>query len=797
MRYEIVRQAALEAQGLGSSDIVKTAALLRKIRNWLKYITNTQFRRKVKDLQADSAAVRVLAQELDRELTALEGAVGDADVYAYDSALERVKSLILELAKELKELNRGVKETEELPPEPAPAPAHAIPQPAEERKENISVPIPALPVEPQQPLGEKVVYTREDMNRPEFLPTIRGKISDDHDIPFNKERTLKMPIKASRWFMQVKKLTPNHIMIRRGAATVIAKAMVQALGTHGIDPNELKHFKDGKFSDQFYEGLRSRILEAGVIRYYYPRKPAEKPADPSSAKAGNEYVQVGQMTMEIGVSGVEIPDTDPKIKLDMTLTAVDMTAGLRPSEYITLVRGTNVRVVSPPGGESHRQRPVGAKPPELAKPLPPEKSGPELTEISQDDEASENNAYEKKAIRSGSRIKKLVAIAQEKQNIHLWARDILIQAFREVMSREPSAAELQGAQAVAWGESNYGRGWVKGTDSRAKASNNWGAIQAGKPNNGVCPAGTFLYEDTHPTKSGTNVKYQICFRAYGTPLEGAKDLIKTLYGSKRKGNADESRGVGLLNATRDGSVEGFSTSMYDTGYYEGWGKNREERIANHVKYMNRHLKTISKATGEPIAFGSPGPDRGEGLPGTDTPGLKHELDRSTQYIAQSVATDPEGAMAVKEYQTLLPLLLQSSMGPIEGIVRKAIEKRVLPTSRVLLTINGNKAIYAAAAEYARILECALREEIGAKTATYSDGEKIEIESLVVGEESAVVKAVKATADAISDVFENNTSKLGGIKITASVVAGACPKYELLTLDAAEKNHRLFSLAMSV
>lgn len=173
---------------------------------------------------------------------------------------------------------------------------------------------------------------------------------------------------------------------------------------------------------------------------------------------------------------------------------------------------------------------------------------------------------------------------------HVTARPVIVQAFEAVFGRAPTLPEAQIAQAVAWGESNYGMGW-KGD---GVGSNNWGAVQSGKL---PCdPATEFEYTDTNPTSSGASIPYRICFRRYPTAADGATHFIQVLY-KKRPS---------VLAAASNGDLLGVSTTMYDSLYYRGVGPSREARIAGHHKTLRANVALIAKANNEsmPVAQSS-------------------------------------------------------------------------------------------------------------------------------------------------------------------------------------------------
>jgi hypothetical protein len=134
---------------------------------------------------------------------------------------------------------------------------------------------------------------------------------------------------------------------------------------------------------------------------------------------------------------------------------------------------------------------------------------------------------------------------------HKWARGVLVEAFRKVMKRDPTIAEIQYAHAVAWGESNYGLGW-KGTS--LEGSNNWGAVQChgGKPGPGCIET-----RDTRP--DGTS--YYAYYRTFPTPVDGAANTIRNIFGGARKNTA--------LILAEGGTVFDASYAMRREHYYEG------------------------------------------------------------------------------------------------------------------------------------------------------------------------------------------------------------------------------------
>lgn len=154
----------------------------------------------------------------------------------------------------------------------------------------------------------------------------------------------------------------------------------------------------------------------------------------------------------------------------------------------------------------------------------------------------------------------------------------------------PVRSVCQALQGVCWLETQYGQGW-KG---QGRGSNNWGAVQSGKP---PCNLVTgFQYTDTHPNPDGTSTPYSICFAKYATPVDGCARVALVMFGSPGKPKPALERAIA-------GDLYGVSAAMRAQGYYEGFGRTQAERIANHHKALLKAVTAISRAIGEPMPNG--------------------------------------------------------------------------------------------------------------------------------------------------------------------------------------------------
>lgn len=178
---------------------------------------------------------------------------------------------------------------------------------------------------------------------------------------------------------------------------------------------------------------------------------------------------------------------------------------------------------------------------------------------------------------------------------HIEARTVVELAIeRQFPDLIPVRGVLQALQGVCWLESQYGMGW-KGA---GKGSNNWGAVQGGRPPCNLVVG--FQYTDTHPNADGTSTPYSICFKRYATPVDGCADVARIMYGNPKTPKQALDRAIA-------GDMYGVSAAMRAQGYYEGFGRTQAERIANHHKALMRGIVRIAAALGEPLPDGNEPP----------------------------------------------------------------------------------------------------------------------------------------------------------------------------------------------
>ena len=155
------------------------------------------------------------------------------------------------------------------------------------------------------------------------------------------------------------------------------------------------------------------------------------------------------------------------------------------------------------------------------------------------------------------------------------ARSVLSKAWLDVTGRVPSWKALRIALAQSRLEGSWGA-WL--------GANNWGAIQTRhKP---PCPPGTVQATDSYPTANG-QVKYEVCFKAYPTLADGARDFVFHVKKQRPKSGA----------AIETGNLRAYAEALYKEHYYGGFGATDEERISGYVKALQVHADIIDRELG--------------------------------------------------------------------------------------------------------------------------------------------------------------------------------------------------------
>lgn len=734
--HNFIRKTAIELYGLDTKNVIKVAAVARKIVNWFKGFGNPDFQQKLKELQEVSPEIKSLIDNLSINIDSLNKALSNTDPEGFGKALEQVKPLISELSTKLQDMDDKASDVI------SGAPVQAV---VDENGRMVQV-------DKVQKLETGWHKDKDNFNKlKSFLP-------QSLDVPIS--RNINKPMNSFSWFQQ---FSPQEIRISQNAQTWIMEAVLGAVSQFLFDADVnaeyinsvFKHIKDNKHF--IFNQLRENILSGILMAYTFP----------SSG-------QPNKMHMVVNAGNVIIPGIDYVIQFPAVLLSDKFTT-LMPVKELELnsVKHVRVQESTPVPQLEYTEDIVRAT---------LEKNNYNVSVSARELGISESalrrkmqsfNIVRPQNIKQeevvANRFEQFIKEAKEPEklqyqqfayqnlgDIHGWARNVIIAAFQKVMGRQPTEGEIQATQAVAHLESYYGRGW-KG---EGQGSNNWGAIQCV----GTCnDSNSFEYKDSNPQQDGTQKWYTTRFRKYPTPEAGAADLIKTLFLNKTKnykeGDNTRTRGDLLLDAANNGDVGAFSTALYETSYYGGTGKDKETRVQRHMQAMNKALDSMSKATGNQIVM----------------------INKNQEQVQ-----DPLGAQDADELMQFL-----YACGPLEKIVRRALYEKKLPRTKLLITIANNDKFHNRV-RFAKILASALRIDMQAECSIHNYEDRIQIEADISGSETLVKNCAQAVCNAVSDAFALGT----GTKIGSYVIPGAKSCYALINTSTMEDCFRKFAFDMA-
>jgi peptidoglycan hydrolase-like protein with peptidoglycan-binding domain len=244
------------------------------------------------------------------------------------------------------------------------------------------------------------------------------------------------------------------------------------------------------------------------------------------------------------------------------------------------------------------------------------------------------------------------------------ARQVVHEAFRRVFERAPTRSEAQCVQAVGWLETGYGQHWRPPGDR----SNNWGAIQAHAGWTGPI----FSYTDTRPNEDGTSTPYEQAFRAYRSAAKGATDLVRVVFTGGRNPvlgshvRFDDplgARHVLALPAATRGDTYAFSGALYDTVYYQGFGRDRSERVEHHHAAVLNACAAMARELREPMPNGDEPPAVVRVLREGAT-GNAVRIVQGIVGVKQDGAFGPQTRVAVQAWQRARRLRTDGVWGPV-------------------------------------------------------------------------------------------------------------------------------------
>jgi len=280
-----IRKIAIELQAVDNKKVVKVAGILRRFKNFLRRITDSDYRAEVAKLNKETEYTGKIVEELEIKINNLSEIIRDGEVNAYGEALEEVKDLTKQLWTEIHKVEGD---------------------------------------------ANKVwYYTFKEMEEPGFLDKIKKVMPESYDIELQKSYGKKL--KDFSWYSG---LTAADIEVGGLSEGSPLKRLADELFTRIEGLTDLSpEYMDAMFSDQNIALLAENLKEAianGTLMTADVRKPHKRA--PNIA-AGETIIQV--MTDRFAMPGSQF-------SFQARVWVMDQRTSVRPRDKLRLQKIMNV-----------------------------------------------------------------------------------------------------------------------------------------------------------------------------------------------------------------------------------------------------------------------------------------------------------------------------------------------------------------------------------------------------------------------------------------------------------------------
>lgn len=185
--HPVLRKNAMSLLNVSENEIIRTAGIVQKVKNFFSKLVNPEHRRKVLELENDTVATQEVIEKLNQALDDLREAIASGNLEEYKVRTKIVQELSLALLRELKVVNQETQEVKKI---------------------------------------LRTTYTLEEMEKDDFLPTFKSSLPEGYDVELNT--ILRRPLKSFSWY---KNLAPSDISLsingEKKLLTEIAKTLMR------------------------------------------------------------------------------------------------------------------------------------------------------------------------------------------------------------------------------------------------------------------------------------------------------------------------------------------------------------------------------------------------------------------------------------------------------------------------------------------------------------------------------------------------------------------------------------------
>lgn len=660
----IFKTAALELQSVDKKEVVKVAGLVRRLKNWFKRRSDSDYKNTVETLHNDAAKIQGTLTALYNEINKLQISIKDGELAEYNTALNNVKELSARLWSEVKQTSNDSKD----------------------------------------------YYTLQDMEVPGFDEWFKKFLPKGYDLDLGT--IYNKPMKEVKWYSN---LVPQQISLREGDGALkylLAEVKKTLVRDSFATPEEVDRYLSNRAA--FIKAFQDAVVN-GVLITANVKKPSDKVP---KHMGGSTEIQVTTAPFAIPGSSIMIQAKVDLIDLSTTKSSRGKLS-LKKTHYVTAL------------GNAKAQSRLD----QLTKLAFAQEAPIKTTQLSD------------------------TQFAQ-----------VMREGYKKAFGTEPTAETLASGWAQAVLESGRPIKLLNNNVGNIKATDNW--VKSGKT----------YYTKSTGEFNGEGKSYEHSdakWRSYPTPEDGAAGYWNLL-GGKHK-NA--------MSWMAAGDPKSASVTLAMGGYFTAnIPKYADGMNGLYHEFITKIAPSIPDLRSAPMA--APGPK----------PPIKNWRDdyskaEREEILGKTVPSNTQVPAAgnnevdLTDIDQLTNTLYADDSGPMEKLVKQAILKECLPTSKNLIVITSSHASFYEKTEYARVTGYILNRFIDATTSVHTDGDRVELQCSILGSALVTTGATQALCDCVSDALLLKKN----IKIEAMVVPGFISKHSQMDINTLYRNNRMFHL----
>ena len=686
MNNSIIRTAALELQAADNTQVVKVAGVLRRLKNWLKGLADPEFRSSVKNMRDKSEATKYTLSELSIHIDNLLQAIKDGQVSEFDTELDTVRLLATQIAKNVDDLRGAAEEVK------------IISKEMEHYNED----------EFNDPIKKQKIYEN-----------LRKALPSTHDVDIGKYAPgTGKPFKSYKWFEDITIEDIDFSQRVEGKAQTNTKAAIANIikRTTHLSDEEISQAVENNWSDFKYR-LKQGILNNSIVEEYDLPKPTLL-----HTESGKLRRILGEMDVTVIINDIEfLPGLVGSLQVTLLSLKARINSPLRKM-VISLVKFLSVKSNGMPIEKIRNQRKELTEEEKKARReqhmrdiaartranSPPTTTPVDNDEQVEEDESSADDGFNNDTILAVNGIEKTSPAFRKR----------LVEVAKNVGTNPDWLAALISNE----------------TAGEFKAS----TVNKGNPEHGAVGLIQFMPETCailfgHNKHTMSAIEWQKVCDESRKKMMNMNDVAQLDYVEK------------FLNWHK-GKLNSPEDLYMATFWPKGVGKPSDYVIAHagsKVYEQNKlfdpevvNPETKEKSRSGVITKNNVGASIRSKINSTE----KRISVNSNSLNEEFASNNPNDFAneAEKLYNSL------NAMGPIEKIVKQAILKTKLPTSKVIVSISGinleNKI------KFANSMTNVLKEIIDVNSSVNVNGNNVELDCYGVGTPINLTNAIQALCD---------------------------------------------------